>query len=586
MARAGAGPGLKGFSHVKKRIQLIISAAAVAAATGSLLAAAPASAAVTCTSPVFKREFFANTTLSGSPRKTDCDAAINQSWGTGAPASGLPYNNFSVRWTVTRDFGSGGPFTFAAAARDGIRVYLDGVREINLWKNVSTIQTKTVNVTIPAGRHTLRVDYANWTGSADVRFGYAPRTSASVDHVKPLTPVGASATYSARTLQASLTWAKNKEMDLAGYRVYRRPSGTSTWTYVGTTIATSYTDIPYTTGQTFYYEVRAFDKAGNTSAGSADMGVTTADKTPPARVLPTVAMGSDRTRESYVVSWKPVPDAARYRVMRLEWVPGGTWTEVASTTRTSVTDYVPAWTSIVYRVEVYDAAGNVAPVRPGDEVYASGDWYPRATDVTASYQGDNLATVQWTVPDLYVFGLDWADYRILSSLDAPSTAETTPPQYCTDLTYALEGDRIRFTCLFPVTPGRTTYLSVEPYDTENARSIPSAAVAVTVPAAPAPATDLTAATQDGHTAFSWTASPSSDVDHYELRSGRWIAATADQEAKFDTYMKIDVPGDATSFTWPYLADQQDFVLIAVAKDGTKLTPAQSPQLHVSVPTDS
>jgi hypothetical protein len=33
---------------------------------------------------------------------------------------------------------------------------------------------KTVNVTVPAGKHTLRVDYANWTGAANVSFAYTP----------------------------------------------------------------------------------------------------------------------------------------------------------------------------------------------------------------------------------------------------------------------------------------------------------------------------------------------------------------------------------------------------------------------------
>jgi hypothetical protein len=60
---------------------------------------------------------------------------IYQNWGYGAPASGLPSNYFGVRWTVTRNFGSGGPFSFRVESRDGIRVHLDGVRKVNIWKN-------------------------------------------------------------------------------------------------------------------------------------------------------------------------------------------------------------------------------------------------------------------------------------------------------------------------------------------------------------------------------------------------------------------------------------------------------------------
>lgn len=60
-----------------------VSSAFVLATAGALLTAvaAPASAATTCASPVYKRQFFANTTFSGTPKKTDCDSAIDQNWG-------------------------------------------------------------------------------------------------------------------------------------------------------------------------------------------------------------------------------------------------------------------------------------------------------------------------------------------------------------------------------------------------------------------------------------------------------------------------------------------------------------------------
>ncbi|MBT2675496.1 hypothetical protein J7E95_32825, partial [Streptomyces sp. ISL-14] len=104
-----------------RRTTAAAAATVVLATAGTLLATTPASAAVTCASPVFKRQFFANTTFSGTPKKTDCDSAIDQSW-SGAPATGLPKDNFGVRWTLTRDFGSGGPFSLAASGLDGIRV--------------------------------------------------------------------------------------------------------------------------------------------------------------------------------------------------------------------------------------------------------------------------------------------------------------------------------------------------------------------------------------------------------------------------------------------------------------------------------
>ncbi|MFF0106217.1 PA14 domain-containing protein [Streptomyces hirsutus] len=341
-----------------RRTTSAAATAIVLATAGGLLTAVatPASAAPTCTSPVYKRQFFANTTFSGTPKKTDCDSKIDQNWGTGAPASGLPSNKFGVRWTVTRDFGSGGPFSFPVEARDGIRVYLDGVRKVDLWKDVSTTVKKTVNVTIPSGKHTLRVDFVNWTGTANVKFSYAPRTSATVDKVKPRTPTGAAVTYDTATGKARITWSKNKEMDLADYRVYRRlKGGAYPAKPLATTTSTSYTNTPPPTGQTYYYEIRAVDKAGNESTGTADQAVTTVDRTAPP--VP-AGLSTASQPEGLRVGWSAVQGAVSYRVYRAASADGA-YTNVGSTEQVSYVDASAAEdTTSYYRVTALDAAGN------------------------------------------------------------------------------------------------------------------------------------------------------------------------------------------------------------------------------------
>ncbi|MEU9657714.1 fibronectin type III domain-containing protein [Streptomyces chartreusis] len=346
-----------------RRTTAAAAATVVLATAGTLLSTAPASAAVSCASPVFKRQFFANTSFSGTPKRTDCDTAIDQNWGTNAPASGLPKDNFTVRWTVTRDFGSGGPFTFAASTQDGIRVYLDGSRKVDLWKNVSTTAKKTVDLTVPAGSHTLRIDYVNWTGAANVKFTYTPRTSATVDKVRPLAPTGAKVTYDTTTGKAKLTWSKSPEMDLAGYRVYRRLKGASFGsTPLATTTSTTYTDstLPVT-GAGYYYEVRAVDKAGNESAGTADQAVTTVDRVAPG--VPTITTATGEVTPSggtggLRVGWNKVTDAATYRVYRAA-SENGTYTRIATTDQLSHLDASAAEsTTYYYRVSALDAAGN------------------------------------------------------------------------------------------------------------------------------------------------------------------------------------------------------------------------------------
>ncbi|MFF2732383.1 PA14 domain-containing protein [Streptomyces sp. NPDC058008] len=340
--------------------------ALVLAAAGGVLhaAAVPASAAVNCASPVFTRQVFANTSFSGTPKKKDCDSTIDENWGTRAPVSGVPSDNFGVRWSVTRDFGSGGPFTFTVAAQDGIRVYLDGARKVSLWKNVSATVRKTVNVTVPSGKHTLRVDFVNWTGPANVRFAYTPRTSAGVDKVKPLVPTGTAVSYSTSTGAARLTWARNKEMDLANYRVFRRLKGSSYGSKpLATTTATSYTDstLPKT-GAGYYYEVRAVDKAGNASGGSADKLVTTIDRTPPAAPFlewDACPAGRPYAAPELVTTAKNAADIAWYEMQRLDTATNR-WNTVYSGAKGAICDTgQPAdGSKVTYRGRARDAAGN------------------------------------------------------------------------------------------------------------------------------------------------------------------------------------------------------------------------------------
>ncbi|MFD8818896.1 PA14 domain-containing protein, partial [Streptomyces sp. NPDC059627] len=369
---------------------------------GASSAASAAAAATTCASPVYKRQLFANTTFKGTPKKTTCDAAIDESW-SGAPASGLPKDGFGARWTVTRDFGSGGPFALAAAGLDGIRVYVDGVRKVDLWKNTSKTVSRTVAVTVPKGRHTLRVDYVNWTGAAKVKFTYTPRTSASVDKVGPLAPVDPKVSYDAKTGKAALTWSRNKEMDLAGYKVYRRLKGGSFGKPLATTASASYTDTPPRTGATYYYEVRAHDKAGNQSAGSTDQGVTTPDRTPPA--APFVEMDGCPPDQPYaapelVTTAANAADIVLYEMQRRDPVTGA-WSTVYTGAKGAICDtgYPADGSRVTYRGRARDAAGNWSAYSPAT-TFTTSDLTPPATaaDARAEYRS-GLPHLVWSPVD-------------------------------------------------------------------------------------------------------------------------------------------------------------------------------------------
>ncbi|MEU6925745.1 PA14 domain-containing protein [Streptomyces sp. NPDC046631] len=565
----------------RPRSSTIATAGAVVLATsGGLLAAAgPASAAVTCASPVFKRTFYANTTFSGTPKGTDCDSVIDQNWGTGAPGfKGMPADNFGVRWSTNRDFGSGGPFAFTASSRDGIRVYVDGVRKVDLWKNVATTVSKTVNVTIPSGKHSLRVDFVNWTGAANVKFAYAPRTSATVDKVKPLVPTGATVTYSTATTSTKASWAKNKEMDLAGYRVYRRLKGASYPAKpIATTTSTSYTDttVPKD-GNVYYYEVRAYDKAGNASSGTADLGITTLDRTAPAApkgVEDNWAMGHPDKITLYWDS-NTESDLAGYRVYRSTSSPVALTPENRLTGDTlsggGYSGPLPQTGDVYYYVvTAVDTHGHESAAS-GTAMYYTRDRtgpVDTALDARAS-ESEAGVTLTWDASERTSH--DFAGYSIFRSRQP----RTVPGAQREEVGKGVKGTT--FTDAAPP-PGVTYYYGVVALDHAGNGGTPSQEVTVAVTGnttAPAPVTGVTATPKKNGVTLSWEASNTPGFDHYRvlrgtLVDGRW------------TYIPVQDPWTlrpreitATTFHDAVPADGQQarYGVVAVDQYGNQLTP--------------
>ena len=112
----------------------------------------------------WKAEYFNNTSLGGSPALCRDDASINFNWGTGSPATGLPSNSFSVRWTRIQTF-SAGTYTFTLGSDDGGRLFIDGVRVIDAWGD-RAYATNSVTRTLTAGVHTIQMEFYENLGSA------------------------------------------------------------------------------------------------------------------------------------------------------------------------------------------------------------------------------------------------------------------------------------------------------------------------------------------------------------------------------------------------------------------------------------
>jgi chitodextrinase len=173
------------------------------------------------------------------------------------------------------------------------------------------------------------------------------------DTTPPSAPTGLSSP-SHTASSVSLSWtASTDNVGVTGYRVYRNGS------QVGTPTGTTYTDSGLTASTAYTYTVKAVDAAGNLSAASNSLSVTTSaasgDTTPPS--APASLTSPSHTSSSVSLSWSASTDnvgVTGYRVYR-------NGSQVGTPTGTSYTDSgLTASTAYSYTVKAIDAAGNLS----------------------------------------------------------------------------------------------------------------------------------------------------------------------------------------------------------------------------------
>lgn len=108
-------------------------------------------------------EYYNNKTLSGSPTLVRDDAEINFNWGNGSPASTLPTDNFSVRWTRSLNFPAGN-YTFTTTSDDGVRLWVNGHLLVDKWfDQAATSYSGTIYL---SGNVPLKMEYYENAGGA------------------------------------------------------------------------------------------------------------------------------------------------------------------------------------------------------------------------------------------------------------------------------------------------------------------------------------------------------------------------------------------------------------------------------------
>ena len=106
-----------------------------------------------------RAEYFANKNLEGTPVLKRVDETVNFDWGVGSPATGIPIDDFSTRWTGKLTPAQTGKYQFGAIADDGVRIYLDGKLIAEDWTQHAPT-TVTGEVELEAGKsYDVKMEY-------------------------------------------------------------------------------------------------------------------------------------------------------------------------------------------------------------------------------------------------------------------------------------------------------------------------------------------------------------------------------------------------------------------------------------------
>ena len=151
------------------------------------------------------------------------------------------------------------------------------------------------------------------------------------------------ATYMGATGKPYIKW--NAVANASKYEVYRATSKDGTYTLLGTTTATNYTDNKAGTGYTYYYKVRAISKVKSSANSAFSTVVTGICHCARPTVKITTSAGKPR------LTWNAVAGASKYEVYRAT-SKNGTYTKMYTTTRTSYTNTsAKAGTTYYYKVK-------------------------------------------------------------------------------------------------------------------------------------------------------------------------------------------------------------------------------------------
>jgi len=218
----------------------------------------------------------------------------------------------------------------------------------------------------------------------------------------PPTPPAAPTNLTAAAIsfsQINLTWNDNANNE-TGFKIERSPDGT-TWTQIATPAAnvTTYSDTGLAASTTYYYQVRAYNGAGDSAYSNTADATTQALPAPPA--APTGLAATAASSSQINLTWTDNADnETGFKIERCTGAGCSDFAQIA-TVGANVSSYpntgLAASTSYSYRVRAYNASGDSDYSNTASAVTQAAPAVPNApTNLAATAVSKSQINLTWT----------------------------------------------------------------------------------------------------------------------------------------------------------------------------------------------
>ncbi len=215
----------------------------------------------------------------------------------------------------------------------------------------------------------------------------------SLSSVVPAAPTGLAATGGDQ--QVSLTW--NASSGAASYNVKRSATSNGTYTVVGMSNTTSFTDAGLTNGTAYYYKVSADNLSGESADSSA---VSATPGAPPAPPIPPTGLAATAGDQKVDLTWTASSGATSYKIKR-STTNGSGYAVVANVTGTTFinTGLVNA-TTYFFVVTALNSIGESGNSNQASATPAASSTGPSAPSGLTALPGDQNVLLTWAAsPD-------------------------------------------------------------------------------------------------------------------------------------------------------------------------------------------